>query len=107
LLEPIDEGGYVSRIILKVTIECDDNWSSRIVEAGGHGCSLTKVLTETNDAYTRIGLMKRAHHRVTFVGTAVINEKDLIAPPIRLEGVGNLAIEDREVVLLIIDGNDN
>lgn len=106
LFDFLDEKRKVVRIILQIGIQSDDNFPSSIVEAGRKRRGLAEIFSEFDDYDSGILLLKRFERSIGGIETSVVHEDDFVRCVKPLQGSGDLLIEKRQILFLVVDGDD-
>ena len=107
LLEPIDHGADVARIVLQVAVHRDDVAPARVREAGGEGGGLAEVAAELDDAQAVVRRLQPGQPRERLVRAAVVDGHDLVGAPAGLERGRQLAVELVHVGRLVLHRDDD
>ena len=78
-----------------------------MLKAGSHGCSLTEVSNEFENADAVIGTLQFSHELETSIRTAVVNDENLVGFFQGPEYAGQALIKGPEALLFVEDRNEN
>ena len=99
--------GNVLRVILQISVQRDQGLAPSVLKAGSHGCCLTEVSNEFENADPVIGTLQFPHHLETSIRAAVVNDENLVGFFQGPEHAGQVLIKGPEALLLVEDRNEN
>ncbi len=107
LVDLLEQGGDVGRVVLQVAVHRDDDRAARVVEAGGHRGRLSVVPAELDEPEPRVVGRERAQARVGVVTASVVDDHDLPRPAERVQRLAERGVERFDVPLLVVHRDDD
>ncbi len=77
LVDLVEQQGDVCRVVLKVPVHTDDDFSASMVEAGSHRGRLPKVPAQAHDPQPLVPSRERRQPRERLVAAPVVDDDDL------------------------------
>ena len=99
--------GNVLRVILQISVQRDQGLAPSVLKSGGHGCCLTEVSNEFENADPVIGTLQLPYQLETSIRAAVVNDENLVGFVQGPEHAGQVVIKGPEALLLVEDRNEN
>src|SRR5207249_8331514 len=105
--EPREEARDVGGIVLPVSVERHHQRAARVREAGRERRGLAEVAVQIDDPQVLVPGAQRRQAGQRSVPAAVVHEDELVGPSELVRGPRQLAVQRRDVALLVVDRDDD
>ena len=107
LVELREQARDLGGVVLEVAVDRDDDVAGRLGEAGIERRRLAEVAPQADDAHVVVGVVEPRERAEGAVGRAVVDEDRLPGRPSAVERGGELVVEQRDALLLVVHGDDD
>ncbi len=107
LAELPEHRGNVVGVVLEIGVHHDHVPAAHRLQARVGGRGLSGVRLEPHQPRARVPLTELADDLGAPIAAAVVHEDDLVAQAGRIEHLADLRPEQREILLLVVDGHDD